>query len=354
MPVVSQRPVRDWVHTMHRLQPYGSVRALWLAFASAVILSAVMTVGAVDPSTRHIAPNLHLPYVAIANLILFLALYFFNFFIIRCGLKGAALTLTGLAGSLLISTLFAPLQWSLEKIICGLAFNSFILTLIIDNTAALISYLVSLLLNNVTTRQQTLLQNEHLLTENMSIRYETLVQQVSPHFLFNSLNTLDGLIGIDDHSAHRYLRSLADTFRYILQQHDTVTLADELQFTRNYIAMMQMRYGDGALRVEEAIDPTLLNCLLPPISLQLVVENAVKHNIATNRHPLTISISSNPDSPCITVSNPKQPKADSGSSNGIGLANLSGRFKLLFHTDISISDSPDQFTVQLPLSCPTS
>lgn len=336
---------------LHLLQPYQTERAVLLAVASAVILSAVMAVGAVDPASHQLHPDFHPLYVAAANLLLFIALYAYNFFILKCRLKGGRLILLGLAGSLLISTLFASLQWWLETLLYDISFNSFILTLIIDNTAALIAFLISLLLNNVTNIQHALVENEHLQTENMRIRYETLVQQVSPHFLFNSLNTLDGLIGIDDPNAHRYLRSLADTFRYILQQHDTVTLSEELLFTHNYISMMQMRYGDGALRIDQHIDPSLTDCLLPSISLQLVVENAVKHNVATNRHPLTVSISSlrTPNATLIIVSNPKQPKADTAQSGGIGLANLSGRYNMLFHTDITIIDSDSAFTVQLPL-----
>ena len=345
--LIEQHPVREWMRTLHRLQPYRTARALWLALASALILSVVMVLGAVTPATHRLEPGYHAVYTTVAYLLLFTLLYLYNFWIIRCGLKDLRLILAGLGGSLALAAAFAALQWWLESLLYGASFNNYTITLIIDASAALIAYLISLLLTNVTLHQQTLLENEHLQAENLRIRHETLEQQLSPHFLFNSLNTLDGLIGVDNDAAHRYLHALADNFRYSLAHSDTVSLEQELQFTHNYIDMMQMRYGSDALRIEEHIPPELLGHRLPPISLQLVVENAVKHNVATQRHPLTIEITA--DGGSLKVSNPKQPKAQQSDSAGIGLANLSGRYNLLFHNDIAITDTDDCFSVRLPL-----
>ena len=343
----SQRPVKEWMRTLHRLQPYRTHRAMLLALASGVILSGVMTLGAITPGGLAIEPGFHIGYTSVANLLLFTVLYLYNFWTIRCGFPANWHIVAGLVGSLLISAAFSLLQWWLETVVCSSAFNSFSITLIIDSAAALIAYLISLLLNNVTRYQQTLIENEHLQAENMRIRYETLEQQLSPHFLFNSLNTLDGLIGIDNNGAHSYLHALSDTFRYTLSRHQTVTLAEELQFTHCYVAMMQMRYGKEALIIEENINPSLLERHLPPISLQLLVENAVKHNVATLRRPLKITIESGNNS--VTVSNAKQPKAEHDESTGTGLANLSGRYNMLFHKDINITSTDSAFIVELPL-----
>ena len=340
--------MREWVRAMHRLQPYSTTRALWLALASAIILSVVMVLGAINPSTHQLDEGFSIPLVAAFNLLLFAALYTYNFWTIRIGLKKERLIAAGLFGSLAISSALATLQWLLECTLTGQPDKTLVIAIIINASSALIAYLVTLLLYNVTMHQQTVVENEHLQAENMRIRYKTLEQQVSPHFLFNSLNTLDGLIGIDNNSAHSFLHSLSDTFRYTLGRHDTVTLADELEFTHNYISMMQMRYGDGSLQVLEDIDPAMLQRHLPPISLQLLVENALKHNVATRRRPLVIRIASTTRGTML-VANAKQPKASSDTGSGIGLANLSGRYNVLFHRDIEITDTDTEFTVEIPL-----
>lgn len=345
---LEQRPVREWMRAVHRLQPYHQSRAMWLAAASSVILSSVMLLGAIDPATHRLEAGFHTTLTAIANLLLFVVLYAYNFWIIRCGVQRMSLVAAGLVGSLLLSTAVAALQWLAERAIYGIPFNTLTITIIIDASAALIAYLIAKLLYNVTLHQQTVVENEHLQAENMRIRFETLEQQVSPHFLFNSLNTLDGLIGVDNDSAHRYLHNLSDTFRYTLGRRESVTLAEELAFTHNFIAMMQMRYGSEALHIEEDIDFGLMERKLPPISLQLLVENAVKHNVVTQRHPLSVRIASC-DGPAIVVTNSKQPKEEQDEGSGVGLANLSGRYSLLFHRDINITDTDTDFTVELPL-----
>lgn len=296
-------------------------------------------------------PHFHLPFTAVANLLLFAGLYSYNFWVIRWGIKQEMATLAGIAGSLAFSTLYAVLQWWIEKVMFGESYNNYVMTLTIDGTAAIIAYLVTLLLKNVTRYQQTLIENEHLQAENMRIRYETLEQQLSPHFLFNSLNTLDGLIGVDNNGAHRYLHALADNFRYSLNHRESVTLEEELEFAHNYIGIMQMRYGKEALRVEESVDPALLERRLPPISLQLLVENAVKHNVVTVRRPLTVTITTtaNGPQPTLRVENAKQPKAEQSEGGGIGLANLNGRYNLLYNQSIAITNTPDTFAVELPL-----
>lgn len=330
-----------------RRSPYRTPRALLLALVSSVIITAVMLLGALSPVGHAIEPHFHLLFTAVANLLLFTVLYTYNFWTVRSGMNRKATVAVGIAGSLAFSAAYAALQWWLEALLCGVSYNNYVITLTIDGTAAVMAYLVTLLLDNVTHYQQALIENEHLQAENMRIRYETLEHQLSPHFLFNSLNTLDGLIGVDNNNAHRYIHALADNFRYSLSHKDSVTLAEELSFARNYIAMMQMRYGKEALRVAESIDPSLLGRQLPRISLQLLLENAVKHNVATKLKPLTITIETAGES--IRVTNAKQPKAEQKKGGGIGLANLSGRYQLLFNRTITIHDSEDSFSVELPL-----
>ncbi|MBQ9864127.1 MAG: histidine kinase [Bacteroidales bacterium] len=352
---IKPRPLREWISTIHSIQLYRTPRALWLALASALILTIVMVLGAVSPSTHTLEPNFHVPFVLLANALLFIPLYLYNFWLIRCGLRSSGLIASCLAGSLAIAALFTLLSFQTETIIYGAGnlSNPFTINLIANAASALVSSLITLLLNNVTRQQQLVLENEHLQSENILTRYQTLQQQISPHFLFNSLNTLDGLIGTDDNNAHNYLQQLAATFRYTMQDAKEVTLEQELSFTHSYIYMMQIRHG-GNLHVDEFVSPEFLPLHLPPISLQLLVENAIKHNVISQRHPLTVTIltvAPSPQSPypLLRVTNPLQPKTDSESGGGMGLGNLSLRYELLYHVPIAISQSDSQFTVDIPL-----
>lgn len=361
---IEQRPLHRYVAAMNRIQPYRTTRALWIALSSAVILSIVMMLGAISPETHRLQPTFHIEYVLVSNLILFVLLYLFSFSMMRGNMRGLRLFGAGLLGSLVITFAASFLLHLLEETIYGYAFNPETINIIINTSSAFIAYLISLLLYNVTEHQRTLVENEHLQAENLRIHHEALEQQMSPHYLFNSLNTLDGLIGIDNNRAHSYLSQLAATLRYTLQQNRDVALADELQFTRAYIYLMQTRYGD-ALRISIDIPDSALSRRVPAISLQLLIENAIKHNVITQRHPLEITVKtvaeplteneerrtevSSSQFPILQVSNPLRPKTDAEASNGIGLDNLSMRYRLLFNKEITIIHNDNTFTVQMPL-----
>lgn len=224
-------------------------------------------------------------------------------------------------------------------------------TVITDLLLASAVLLICTLICSLTRRQKVLLENENLRTEQLITHYEALEQQVNPHFLFNSLNTLGGLIGVDDAKASQYLQQLASAYRYVMQQHEkhTVTLGEEMSFVNTFFSMMQTRYGEN-LTMQCAIDPSLKDHLLPPISLQLLVENAIKHNVVSSRHPLTISIATTPNA-TIKVTNILQPKhvQQESQSSHLGLENLSQRYQMLFNTDILVNRTEQEFIVELPL-----
>lgn len=330
-------------------EPYGTTRALWIALASAGILSIVMLLGATSRTNLEIEPHFNTIYVCITNLLIFGILYPLNFWLLRLALQPAKKIALSLLCSLLLATLFTFASYHVETLLdpVGSTSNPLVLNLIVNLAAGLISFLVSLLINNLTEHQRVVLENQQLQSENLLIRYQTLQKQLSPHFLFNSLNTLDGLIGTDDPSAHNYLHRLAATFRYSMQDQVEVTLADELEFTQSYIYMMQIRHGNN-LHILQHIDNELLSARIPPISLQLLVENAIKHNIISQRHPLTISIATTPRR-TLLVSNPLQPKADSQPTCGTGLSNLNQRYRLRYQKEILITQDNNNFTVEIPL-----
>ena len=210
--------------------------------------------------------------------------------------------------------------------------------------------LISLLMYYSAKQQQTALENRTLIAENMRTRYEALKNQVDPHFLFNSLNTLNALIKIDTDKAQQYVQQLSYVFRYTLQNKEIISLEEELNFTRAYCHLMQIRYGDS-LRFVYQINPRFYHYSIIPLSLQTLVENAIKHNVVTAKQPLTISFATS-DSGTICVSNPIQLKKELESGEGIGLINLSERYRLMWQREIVITQNDGIFRIEIVLNEP--
>lgn len=193
-----------------------------------------------------------------------------------------------------------------------------------------------------------LLENQQLRTENLLNQYEALKNQLNPHMLFNSLNTLYALIGETPAKARNYLRELSQVLRYTLQDNEThsVSLEEEMKFVRSYLYLLKMRYEDN-LNFDMRLTDETLSRRLPPMSVQMLVENAVKHNEISNRRPLTIRIRS--VGKTLEVGNRLQPKLTRDGSTQIGLDNLSKRYRLLFKQDIEVKTENNCFIVVLPL-----
>lgn len=191
-------------------------------------------------------------------------------------------------------------------------------------------------------------ENQQLRTENLLNQYEALKSQLNPHMLFNSLNTLRSLIRETPDRAQEYLQELSHVLRYTLQGNEcrSVSLREEMEFVNAYIFLLKMRYEDN-LRFDIRLGEELEVKQLPPMSVQLLIENAVKHNEISNRRPLTISV--RVDGDALTVSNLIQSKRTESRGLGIGLANLGKRYNLLFKRDISVRQDDRTFTVTIPL-----
>ena len=198
-------------------------------------------------------------------------------------------------------------------------------------------------------RQRIEIKNEQLKTENLSTRYSALVSQISPHFLFNSLNSLSMLVR-EKHNekALTYIDRLSHVFRYIIQngQNTLSTVADELQFLDSYRYLLEVRYAEK-LFFDIDIDPSYMERQMPSLALQPLIENAVKHNTITRSKPLTISIYTKDGA--IVVSNPVIPKIEAEVSTGIGLKNLSSRWMMITDKDIKVIHTETTFEVHLPL-----
>jgi len=195
-------------------------------------------------------------------------------------------------------------------------------------------------------------QVDHLRSERwqMELQFESLKSQISPHYLFNCLNTISSLLYKDSMVAEEFIRRMADTFRYVIdnQKRKLVTLAEELAFVKSYYYLMQVRYQDH-LKLDINIPSRLLDSMVPPLAIQMLIENAVKHNEISKNLPLFIYIAAQ-DNTKINVSSTKT-IASNGQSFHIGLANIKNRYKF-FSTEKIIIKDIDKFVVQLPVIKP--
>jgi hypothetical protein len=183
----------------------------------------------------------------------------------------------------------------------------------------------------------------------LAAELENMKGQLAPHFLFNCLNTLAALIERDPPAAAEFNAHLADVSRYLLTQknRDLVPLAEELAFLRSYVRLMELRFPHSLRIALPAIGENETR-RLPPASLQVLLENAIKHNRLAEAEPLAIDVRL--DGGAITVTNPLRPKAGARSGTGTGLANLRERVALLTPSELEIDASAGEFRVRVPLT----
>lgn len=209
--------------------------------------------------------------------------------------------------------------------------------------------ILGLLLANNSIKHSLKLEQQaaELLKENNSARYTALQNQLNPHFLFNSLNTLIAEIQYDPQKAVGFTKNLSNVYRYVLQCQNKplVTLEEELEFTRAYLFLHEVRLGN-CIHWQSDIPSDQLDYMLPPLTLQLLVENVIKHNSITVNKPMKIAIGIVDG--YLVVSNSISPKKRSEPS-GIGLKNLSNRCKLILNKEINVSGENGLFTVKVPL-----
>ena len=216
-----------------------------------------------------------------------------------------------------------------------------------DFSFIVVVMLVTKLLQTMYERNNIRVENEALRAENISTHYEALKSQLDPHFMFNSLNTLQSLIGMDAEKAQNYVQELSQVLRATLQNKEVVTLEQELQGVHAYCNLMQIRYGDN-LNFDFQVDPRYLTYLVLPLSIQGLVENAIKHNVISGKQPLQVRIGT-AEGGFLKVSNPIQPKITEEAGNGIGLENLAERYRLEWNAEVDIMDNGKVFEVTLPL-----
>lgn len=193
---------------------------------------------------------------------------------------------------------------------------------------------------------------QKLREEKLIFQYETLKSQVNPHFLFNSLNTLSSLVHRDADLSEHFIQKLSAIYRYVLenQEKEMVPLEKELSFVRDFFALQQIRDQEKIeLKIEENGSDEVS---IMPVSLQILVENALKHNQASRKNPLHVTIHFE-GMDKVVVRNALQEKDQLSGGNGIGLKNLNERCKLILGREIEIQKTAEEFVVKVPVRIKT-
>ncbi|GAB3936432.1 hypothetical protein GCM10028804_56840 [Larkinella terrae] len=196
--------------------------------------------------------------------------------------------------------------------------------------------------------QENAVRASQLEKEKIQVQLDNLKNQLSPHFLFNSLSSLDGLIHENPELASQFLRQLSKVFRYVIQHKDKdlVSLTTEVDFINNYIYLLKTRFN-GSLDIQLKIPSVYSDKAIVPVTLQILIENAIKHNVANVGQPLAIQIVA--DEQYVTVENNLQRKPRVETSNGQGLTNLKALYHFLSEKDVKVEEEKDWFRVKVPL-----
>ena len=198
-----------------------------------------------------------------------------------------------------------------------------------------------------------IIEKEQLKTSQAAAQYEVLNAQVNPHFLFNSLNVLSSLVRTNPEKAEDFIQGLSHVYRYVLdiRKEEAVPLTTEVEALSNYSNLVKTRFGER-IHIDDQLSPKLEtgqwnDRKIVPLALQMLVENAVKHNGATQKNPLHVKLLEEND--WVVVSNNRPPRFETSKGNGVGLTNIQERYQLLVDKQIIIEDNEDSFTVKLPL-----
>ncbi len=192
------------------------------------------------------------------------------------------------------------------------------------------------------------IENVQLKEERAKAELAILKEQISPHFLFNTLNSLSSVIRNEKKSESLdFVENMSEVYRYILdsESNDTVTISEELEFLEAYIYLLKKRFGNN-LQIEINIDEQQKKHKIPPMALQILVENVVKHNILSSMDPIFFCVDIRED--YLYAQNGINKKKEKN-GHGVGLANLNKRCKMIAGREIEIKESPEQFQVKLPI-----
>ena len=212
----------------------------------------------------------------------------------------------------------------------------------------LICYSIIHLLQQNYENRHIMVQLEQVKNNNLAAQYELLKQQVNPHFLFNSLNTLKSMVDNGEQAASDFIVKLSNFYRYTLESRklDLIKIKEEMQIVDAFLFLQQARFGDGFV-FEKRLDEGVLNSLIPPFTLQLLIENCLKHNIVSEEMPLQIALYRDGDQ--LVLENPIQLKLGDHHSLGVGLENIKLRYDHLTSRQVEVLDDTLTYQIKLPI-----
>lgn len=195
--------------------------------------------------------------------------------------------------------------------------------------------------------KKTFLETENLKQKQLELEYDSLKSQMNPHFLFNSFNSLTALIEQDKDKSIQFVKTLSNIYRYILENknNDLVELQEEIDFANSYISLQKIRFGDNLLYDNKVSENKSFKII--PLSIQIMLENALKHNIVSNAKHLHISVYLQNN--YLVVENNYQPKNQETSGKGIGHKNISALCKSITGLELSIEKTEERYVVKIPL-----
>jgi sensor histidine kinase YesM len=221
----------------------------------------------------------------------------------------------------------------------GFLYSSVIITTIISMFMTSRSFLLNW--------RQTAIDAEKAKRESIRAQYDSLKNQVNPHFLFNSLNALTNLVYQDQDKAAKFIKQLSEVYRYVLDSRDkeVVLISEELKFLQSYLFLQQIRFGD---KLNVQIDIKQTEGRIAPLALQMLVENAIKHNVISEDDPLTILIYRQEEN-LIVENTLKRKQILAEDSSGLGLENIKRRYEFLSNKMVIVKESGTKFKVALPI-----
>jgi len=215
--------------------------------------------------------------------------------------------------------------------------------------SVIIASLISLFLTSrgfLLSWRQAAINIEKVQKESVKMQYEALKNQVDPHFLFNSLNALSSLVHEYPDKAVDFINRLSDVYRYVLdsKNKEVISLKEEVKFVKSYLFLLKVRHGDNlTIDYKDSFE----NGFVPPLAVQMLIENAVKHNVISKDSPLSIEIFKNEDH--VIVRNNFQPKNQKMVISGIGLENIKSRYSFLSEKQVIITEDKDHYSVSVPI-----
>lgn len=323
-----------------------SPAVIWISSITIGLLSTVPQVAQQHFNTAEAVVNAALTST-FALLMWYVNIYMFEHRPETSGNKG--ISYSRLINTLLIglAVMFA-LAWIQQLILSHINFGPVMLMVEVRGILInLVFYMFLQLLQQNYENQYVSMELERIKSDNLGAQYELLKQQVNPHFLFNSLNTLKAMVETDDKDTVDFILKLSNFYRYTLESRklDLIHLTEEMEIVKAYLFLQNARF-DGGFTFKNDLGDEALQTLIPPFTLQLLVENCLKHNVVSLDRPLHIRLYE--DNGKIVIENPIRLKKGDNNSLGVGLKNIQLRYDHLLHQQIDIINDGNLFQIKLP------